>query len=35
MEAVTSVKFQCKIDRNDEESSLYHKGNLINFTDQP
>ena len=32
---VTPVKCQCKIAKNDEESSLYHNGNLINFTDQP
>ena len=31
----TCIKSQCKIARNDEESSLYHNGNLINFTDQP
>ena len=29
------VKSQCKIARNDERSSLYHNGNLINFIDQP
>ena len=33
MEVVTPVKSQCKIARNDEESSLYHNSTLINFTD--
>ena len=31
----TPVKSPHKIARNNEESSLYHNGNLINFTDQP
>ena len=34
IEAVTSVKSQCTIARNDEESSLYRNGNLISFTEQ-
>ena len=34
IEVVTPVKSQCEIARKDEESSLYHNGNLINFTDQ-
>ena len=34
IEVVTPVKSQCKIARNNEGSSLYHNGHLINFTDQ-
>ena len=32
IEAVTSVKSQCKIARNDKESSLYHNALVIVMT---